>query len=86
MNRDEAMKKSDHALKELVESLKQGYSKKLLEYLGTMSRFHQYSFGCIKDDLSTQHSKRRDGRGSECCKAIANGLRAFPSLFLIQGI
>ncbi len=48
MNRDEATKKSDDAIKELVESLKQGYSDKLIEYLGTMARFHQYSFGnCI---------------------------------------
>jgi antirestriction protein ArdC len=45
MNRDEAMKKSDESLKELVESLKQGFSEKLLDYLGTMSKFHQYSFG-----------------------------------------
>jgi hypothetical protein len=48
MNREEALKKSDDALKELAEALKQGKSEKLLEYLGMLSRFHQYSFGnCI---------------------------------------
>ncbi len=48
MNRDEALKKSDDALKELAENLKQGKSEKLMEYLGMLSRFHQYSFGnCI---------------------------------------
>ena len=48
MNRDEALKKSDDALKELAEALKQGKSEKLVEYLGMLSRFHQYSFGnCI---------------------------------------
>lgn len=48
MDREDALKKSDDALKELASSLKQGKSEKLLEYLGMMSRFHQYSFGnCI---------------------------------------
>ena len=48
MNRDEALKRSDDALKELAEALRQGKSDKLVEYLGMMSRFHQYSFGnCI---------------------------------------
>jgi antirestriction protein ArdC len=45
MNRDEALKKSDEALKELAQSLKEGKSEKLVEYLGMLSRFHQYSFG-----------------------------------------
>ncbi|MFO0941570.1 MAG: ArdC family protein [Pirellulales bacterium] len=45
MNRDEALNKSDEALNELAETLKQGKSDQLMEYLGTMSRFHQYSFG-----------------------------------------
>ena len=44
MNREEALKKSDEALNELTEALKQGKSEKLLEYLGMLSRFHQYSF------------------------------------------
>jgi hypothetical protein len=44
MNREEALKKSDEALNELTEALKQGKSDKLLEYLGMLSRFHQYSF------------------------------------------
>lgn len=45
MNRDEALKKSDDALKELAESLKQGKSEALLKYLSMLSRFHRYSFG-----------------------------------------
>ena len=45
MNREEAMKKSDDALKELAESLKQGKSDALLRYLTMLSRFHRYSFG-----------------------------------------
>lgn len=48
MNREEALKKSDDALKELAEALKQGKSDTLLKYLDTLSRFHRYSFGnCI---------------------------------------
>ena len=45
MNRDEALKQSDEALKELAQSLSQGMSDKLLNYLAAMARFHQYSFG-----------------------------------------
>ncbi len=45
MNRDEALKMSDDALSELAQALKEGKSEKLLEYLGMLSRFHQYSFG-----------------------------------------
>ena len=45
MNRDEALKMSDDALNELAQALKEGKSDKLLEYLGMLSRFHQYSFG-----------------------------------------
>ncbi len=45
MNRDEALKKSDEALQELANALKQGKSDSLLKYLDTLSRFHQYSFG-----------------------------------------
>ena len=48
MNREEALKKSDDALKELADALKQGKSDTLLKYLDTLSRFHRYSFGnCI---------------------------------------
>lgn len=45
MNRDEALKASDDALKELAHALKQGKSETLVKYLDTMSRFHRYSFG-----------------------------------------
>lgn len=45
MDREEALKKSDDALHELAEALRHGASDKLLEYLATMARFHQYSFG-----------------------------------------
>ena len=45
MNRDEALKQSDDALKELAQSLSQGMSDKLMNYLAAMARFHQYSFG-----------------------------------------
>lgn len=44
MKRDEAMKYSDDALKELVNALKQGKSDTLVKYLDSMSRFHRYSF------------------------------------------
>lgn len=48
MNREDALKASDEALKELAEALRQGKSEKLVEYLALLSRFHQYSFGnCI---------------------------------------
>lgn len=45
MNRDEAMTRSDEALKELVNALKQGKSDSLVEYLDMLARFHRYSFG-----------------------------------------
>ena len=48
MDREEALNKSDEALKELSSALEQGKSEKLIEYLEMMSRFHNYSFGnCI---------------------------------------
>ncbi len=45
MNRDEALKQSDAALKDLAVALKQGKSETLLRYLDTLSKFHRYSFG-----------------------------------------
>ena len=45
MNRDEALKKSDAALKELAEALQNGRSDELVKYLDFCSRFHKYSFG-----------------------------------------
>ncbi|MBX3439811.1 MAG: hypothetical protein KF861_20140 [Planctomycetaceae bacterium] len=45
MNREEALKASDDAIKELAQALQQGKSETLLKYLDTMSRFHRYSFG-----------------------------------------
>lgn len=45
MNREEAIQRSDDALKDLAEALKQGKSETLVRYLDTMSRFHKYSFG-----------------------------------------
>lgn len=44
MNREDAIKKSEEALNELAEALKQGKSEALVEYLNAVSRFHQYSF------------------------------------------
>jgi antirestriction protein ArdC len=44
INRDEALKRSDEALMELAEALKQGSSEALVKYLDTLSRFHRYSF------------------------------------------
>jgi antirestriction protein ArdC len=45
MNREEALKKSDIALKELAEALQSGRSEELLKYLDFCSKFHKYSFG-----------------------------------------
>ncbi len=45
MDRDEALKKSDEALRSLGDSLKAGKSEQLMMYLDALSRFHQYSFG-----------------------------------------
>lgn len=45
MNREDALKQSDDALRELVKALEQGRSETLVRYLDTMSRFHRYSFG-----------------------------------------
>jgi hypothetical protein len=44
MNRDDALKKSDEALQELAQSLKQGKSHTLVRYLEMLSKFHRYSF------------------------------------------
>ena len=44
MNREDALKKSDEALQELAEALKQGKSESLIRYLDMMSSFHHYSF------------------------------------------
>ena len=58
MNRDEALKQSDDALRELAEALKQGKSEALVRYLDTLSKFHRYSFGnclliCPRSSLKT---------------------------------
>ena len=45
MNRDDALKKSDEALKELAAALQAGKSETLIQYLDLVGRFHQYSFG-----------------------------------------
>lgn len=45
MVREEALKKSDEALQQLVADLGQGKSETLVQYLDMLSRFHQYSFG-----------------------------------------
>jgi hypothetical protein len=39
MNREDALKASDEALKELAEALRQGKSEKLVDYLALMARF-----------------------------------------------
>ncbi|TWU62347.1 hypothetical protein V7x_40760 [Crateriforma conspicua] len=44
MKREQAIKQSEEALKELAESLKTGKSDVLLKYLDSVSQFHQYSF------------------------------------------
>ena len=45
MNREEALKKSEEALKELTADLKNGRSESLVQYLNMLSKFHRYSFG-----------------------------------------
>jgi antirestriction protein ArdC len=45
VNRDEAKKRSEEALKELALALEKGQSETLLRYLDMLSRFHKYSFG-----------------------------------------
>ncbi len=45
MNREEALKQSDEALKQLAEELQNGKSDALKKYLNFCSRFHRYSFG-----------------------------------------
>lgn len=44
MKREEALKVSETALKELAQALRNGKSEALVRYLDTMSQFHQYSF------------------------------------------
>ena len=45
MNREEATKRSEEALDELALALEQGKSEVLVQYLATLARFHNYSFG-----------------------------------------
>lgn len=45
MNREEAKKKSEAALDELVQALEAGRSETLVAYLATVAKFHRYSFG-----------------------------------------
>ncbi|MCA9191069.1 MAG: hypothetical protein KDB03_04890, partial [Planctomycetales bacterium] len=45
MNREEALSKSESAIKELAQALSQGKSEVLCNYLDAMCKFHQYSFG-----------------------------------------
>jgi hypothetical protein len=45
MKRDDALKLTDQALRELADALSRGHSEQLVAYLGTMARFHRYSFG-----------------------------------------
>ncbi len=47
MNREEALKTSEEALKDLVTDLENGRSDTLVQYLDTLSKFHRYSFGNI---------------------------------------
>jgi len=71
MNRDDAMKQSEAALKDLAKALSEGRSATLVKYLDTLSRFHRYSFGnCMliaiqKPDASLVagfHHWRKTGR------------------------
>lgn len=64
MNREDALKKSDDALKDLAEALRAGKSETLVEYLDMMSRFHQYSFGnCILIAIQKPDAKHVAGFG-----------------------
>lgn len=45
MNREEALFRSEDAIKELAQALSQGKSDVLCNYLDAMSKFHHYSFG-----------------------------------------
>ena len=45
MDREEALAQTERAIAELANTLAQGRSETLTRYLGTLSRFHQYSFG-----------------------------------------
>lgn len=57
MNREEALKKSDEALKDLATTLQQGKSDALVKYLEMLSRFHNYSFGnCILIAMQMPHA------------------------------
>lgn len=47
MKHDEALKLADTALEQLAVALEQGHSETLTTYLGTMARFHNYSFGNV---------------------------------------
>src|SRR5579884_188798 len=47
MKVDEIKNKTNEAVEYLVQSLESGHSEVLTQYLGTMARFHTYSFGNV---------------------------------------
>lgn len=47
MKRDEALKLADNALAQLAMALENGHSETLSNYLATLGRFHNYSFGNV---------------------------------------
>jgi len=74
MKREDAMQMSDDALKELAESLKQGHSEQLVQYLTTMSRFHRYSFGnCMM--IAMQKPEATHVAGFRCWKQLRRSVK-----------
>lgn len=69
MNRDEALKQSEHALEELANALAQGQSDTLVRYLEMLSRFHHYSFGnCLL--IAIQRPDATHVAGFQCWKRL----------------
>lgn len=71
MKRDEALQLTNTALEQLAETLEQGHSETLTRYLGTLARFHNYSFNnvlmiaCQKPDathVAGYHTWKKLGR------------------------
>lgn len=83
MNRDEALQRSEDALKELVEELKNGKSEALVRYLDTLSKFHRYSFGnCMLIALQRPDASLVAGfhRWKQCGRWVKSGAKGIAIL------
>ena len=72
MKLEDIKNRTKDAVDYLVQSLESGRSEVLTEYLGTMARFHTYSFGNV---MLIARETRRHQRGRDSRMELARPLR-----------